>query len=88
VNTLAVDPRPPLTLYAGTNKGVYRGRPPSGNVKKTAMARWVWTLYSDGMPRADVRDLELHPRVALMFAATYGRGAYELFLSGSGRAPK
>lgn len=90
VNALAVDPRPPLTVYAATNRGVYRGRPPAGPVmsKVGPTSPWTWTAFNDGMPLADVRDLELHPRAQLMFAATFGRGAYEVFLGGARQAPK
>jgi hypothetical protein len=80
VNTLAIDPRPPLTVYAGTQHGVYRGRPHT-IVRTFASETWSWAPYNDGMPRTDVRDLELHPSVDLMYAATYGRGAFEVFLT-------
>jgi hypothetical protein len=72
VNALAIDPHVPRTLYAATNKGVYRGR-------RNATGRsWVWESYNDGMPPADVRDLEVHPVSGNIFAATFGRSAFKV----------
>jgi Sortilin, neurotensin receptor 3, len=72
VNALAIDPHIPRTLYAGTNRGVYRGR---SNAKG---GPWVWEAYHKGMPRADVRALEVHPVTGTIDAATYGRSGFEL----------
>jgi hypothetical protein len=51
---------------------VFRGRSNDEGVT------WSWTPYDDGLPRADVRDLEVHPRTGVMRAATFGRGAFEV----------
>jgi hypothetical protein len=73
VRTVAVDPFRPLTVYAGTNRGVYQGR---SNDEGLA---WTWTPYNMGLPLAvDIADLEVHPTSRVMRAATYGRGAYEV----------
>jgi hypothetical protein len=72
VNALAIDPVVERTVYAGTNKGVYRGR------TTAAGGVWVWAAYNDGMPLADVRDLEVHPVTGHIFAATFGRSAFEV----------
>jgi hypothetical protein len=72
VNALAVDPHQTLAVYAATSKGVYQGRPPAGG--GTA---WTWADYNAGMPPADVRDLEVHPATRHIYAATYGRSAFE-----------
>jgi photosystem II stability/assembly factor-like uncharacterized protein len=72
VNTLAVDRMHPWTVYAGTTRGVFRGRSTDEGVT------WSWTPYNDGLPMADVRDLEVHPRTGVMRAATFGRGAFEV----------
>jgi len=72
VNALAIDPHIPRTLYAGTNRGVYRGR------SNATGGPWVWEAYINGMPRADVRTLEVHPVTGTIDAATYGRSAFEL----------
>ena len=72
VNALAVDAFTPGTVYAATNKGVYRR-------KGGAPARsWNWRSYNDGMPSADVRDLEVHPITGNIFAATFGRSAFKV----------
>jgi photosystem II stability/assembly factor-like uncharacterized protein len=74
VNALAVDRMRPLTLFAGTHKGVYQGRSFDNG------ATWTWTLYANGMPpAADIRDLEAHPTTGVLRAATYGRGVYEVY---------
>jgi hypothetical protein len=72
VNAVTVDPHIPRTLYAGTNRGVYRGR------SNATGGPWVWEPYNNGMPLADVRDLEVHPATGNIDAATYGRSAFEL----------
>jgi hypothetical protein len=72
VNALAVDPFTPGTVYAATNKGVYRGK--SG----ATAGSWTWQSYDDGMPEADVRDLEVHPITGNIFAATFGRSAFRV----------
>ena len=69
---LAVDRLQPLTIYVGTNRGVYCGRTSDGG------NTWYWTLYDNGMPEADVADLEVHPTTGVMRAATYGRAVYEV----------
>jgi len=72
VKTLAVDRMNPFTIYAGTNKGVYRGRSFDGGTT------WSWSAYLNGLPLADVRDLEVHPISGVMLAATFGRSAFEV----------
>jgi hypothetical protein len=72
VNTVAVDPHAASTVYVGTNRGVYRGRGDAGG------GPWVWEAYNNGMPLADVRDLQVHPTTGNIDAATYGRSAFEL----------
>jgi hypothetical protein len=62
----------PFTIYAGTNKGVYRGRSIDGGTT------WNWSAYLNGLPLADVRDLEVHPVSGVMLAATFGRSAFEV----------
>lgn len=73
VKTIAVDRLVPQSIFAGTDRGVYRGR--SSNQGTT----WTWKPYNDGIPAAvDVRDLEVHPGTGIMRAGTFGRGAYEV----------
>jgi hypothetical protein len=73
VQTLAVDRVHPFTVYVGTNRGVYRGRSTDGGTT------WTWTTYMNGLPPADVRDLEVHPVTGVIRAATMGRSAYEVY---------
>jgi hypothetical protein len=75
VRTIAIDKNRPLTLYAGTDRGVFQGR--STNHGLT----WFWRPYNNGMPPADVRDLEVHPTTGIMRAFTFGRSAYEVTTS-------
>lgn len=72
VNALALDPVVPRTLYAATNRGVYRGK---SNATATS---WFWQPYNVGMPPADVRDLEVQAITGHLFAATFGRSAFEV----------
>jgi hypothetical protein len=73
VQTIAVDRNHRFTLYAGTDRGVFRGRSVNGG------ATWAWAPYVNGIPSsADVRDLEVHPGTGVMRAATYGRSAFEV----------
>jgi photosystem II stability/assembly factor-like uncharacterized protein len=73
VKTIAVDRNHRFRIYAGTDRGVFRGRSIDGG------ATWSWTPYINGLPGgADVRDLEVHPGTGVMRAATYGRSAFEV----------
>lgn len=72
VNTLAVDAMRPFTIYAGTNRGVFRARSGDGG------ATWSFTDYNAGLPPADVRALRVQPTTGLMRAATFGRSAYQV----------
>jgi hypothetical protein len=72
VRALAIDRNRPFTLYAGTDKGVFKGRSiDNGSI-------WFWVPYANGMPPADVRELDIHPGTGVMRAATAGRSAYEV----------
>ena len=61
-----------LTVFAGTDRGVFRGRSVNGG------QTWFWVPYTNGMPDADVQDLEVHPGTGVMRAATFGRSAFEV----------
>jgi hypothetical protein len=69
---LAIDAMTPLTIYAGTSAGVYRGK------FLPAQQQWSWEPYNLGLPRADVRSLEVHRLTGVLRAGTFGRGAYEV----------
>jgi photosystem II stability/assembly factor-like uncharacterized protein len=72
VQTLSIDRNRPLTVYAGTNKGLYRGHSEDGGTT------WSWILYGSEMSLADIRDLEIHPTTSIMRVGTFGRGAYQI----------
>jgi hypothetical protein len=72
VGALAVDRMNPFTVYAATNRSVYRGRSSDGGTT------WVWQLYGNGLPVTDIRDLQVHPITGAMRAVTLGRSAYEV----------
>ena len=71
VNSLAVDRMSANTVFAGTNRGVYRGR-------LLGSASWSWDDYNLGMPYPDVRALDANSGTGVLRAGTYGRGAYEV----------
>jgi hypothetical protein len=72
VQSIAVDRNSPLTIYAGTNRGVYRGKSTDGGIT------WFWTPYNNGLPLANIHTLEVHPTTGILRAATHGRSAYEV----------
>jgi CARDB len=72
VRTIAVDRNHRFTVYAGTDRGVFRGRSIDGG------QNWFWVPYANGLPGADVSDLEVHPGTGVMRAATFGRSAFEV----------
>ena len=72
VQCIAVDRMNLNTIYIGSSKGVYRGRSFNNGVS------WLWSTYMDGLPLADVRDLEVHPVSGVITAATFGRSAFEV----------
>ncbi len=66
-NALVVDPANTGTLYAGGELGVWRS-PDSGT---------TWSVMSDNLPDAAVRDLKLHAGRRLLRALLHGRGVWE-----------
>lgn len=72
IQCLAIDRMNDYTIYIGSTAGVYRGR--SFNNGKT----WQWDDYMDGLPLADIRDLEVHPVSGVLRAATFGRSLFEV----------
>ena len=67
VNALAIDPRVPSTIFAGTDIGVF----------VTADDCRTWTRFGEGLPNCAVFDLRLHRALPLLRAATHGRGLWE-----------
>ena len=72
VKCVAVDLLRPRIIFAGTQSGVYRG------VSDSSGLAWSWVAYNNGLPLADVHELEVHPSTGVLRAGTFGRGAYEV----------
>jgi MYXO-CTERM domain-containing protein len=73
VNIIKSDPNPDAAatakvLYAGTDFGVYRSTDGASS----------WSRFGAGMPLVAVWDLYISPDGALVRAASYGRGFWEL----------
>ncbi len=71
VNTLAVDPANPQTVFAGADIGVFRSD--DGGV--------TWLPFSAGLPRVAVFGMEIQPVHRVLRIATHGRGIYEFDLA-------
>jgi photosystem II stability/assembly factor-like uncharacterized protein len=70
VRALAVDRLVANTVYAATQRGVWRGR--------LTRLGWTWTRYSNGMPPLqDVREVEVAPSTWALRATTWGGGVFE-----------
>ena len=73
VNCLAYD-RCSNVLFAGTDHGVYYrgvGKKINGGVS------FMWQYLGENLPNVTVTDLELEPKLGLLYASTWGRGVYE-----------
>jgi len=73
ITALTVDPLDPNAILAAVRgRGVFRGI-------RAAPNNWTWTVYNNGLPAAvTVSDLEPQSNGGII-AATYGRGAFQLF---------
>ncbi|MBK7932438.1 MAG: VCBS repeat-containing protein [Acidobacteria bacterium] len=72
VNTLLVDPRNANTLYVGTDIGIFRSLNDGG----------AWSGFNSGLPPAVITKITAQQN-GLIQAASYGRGAYQLAVTGS-----
>jgi hypothetical protein len=70
VNALAVRPGSPVTLFAGTDVGVFT----------SADGGLSWTPFGAGLPNVVISDLDLSPARDVLRAATYGRGMWQIHL--------
>lgn len=59
------------TLYVGTDAGVFRSIDGGTN----------WETFGSGLPNVSVRDVALDPALNTLTVATYGRGAYQIWLN-------
>ncbi len=76
-NAIVVDAQDPRRRWVGSDLGVWRW--------DDGAARW--RVLSDGLPDAAVLDLDLLESHDLLRATTYGRGAWELDVSGGPPQP-
>jgi photosystem II stability/assembly factor-like uncharacterized protein len=69
-NVIAVDPRNPQVVYAGSDNGLWQ----SGDGGNS----WVKVGLGSGLPPAPVYDIQINPTTNRTVIFTYGRGAFEL----------
>ena len=78
--TVVVDPRTD-TLFIGNDQGVWQ----LNNASLTQT--FSWTRFGAGMPEVQVHDLTLNQTLNTLTAATYGRGLFQLLLTGYEPSP-
>jgi photosystem II stability/assembly factor-like uncharacterized protein len=66
VNVIREDPSDPLTLYVGTDFGVFVTR--NGGEQ--------WHVLGSGVPSVQISDLAIQARDNVIVISTYGRGMY------------
>jgi len=76
VNSLAVDPDLPETLYIGTDAGVM----------VTTNGGTSWSTLGNGMPKVVVEAVLLHRPTRILRAATHGRGVWDILIPVSSTA--
>jgi hypothetical protein len=67
-NAVVADPSSATTFYVATDGGVYRTTDSGAN----------WLPFDNGIPIVPVADLAVDPALHMLYAATFGRGAYKL----------
>jgi hypothetical protein len=68
INVVHEDPKVSGLLYVGTDLGVYVSLDDGQ----------TWDVLGGGLPNTFVHDLVVHPRNAVLLAATHGRGVWQL----------
>lgn len=69
-NVIAIDPRNPQIVFAGSDNGLWE----SGDGGTT----WTKAGLGQGLPPASVYDIQINPATNKTVIFTYGRGAFEL----------
>ena len=69
-NVIAIDPRDPRLVYAGSDNGLWQSNDGGTN--------WTKVGLGAGLPPASVFDIQINPNTNRTVIFTYGRGAYEL----------
>ncbi|PLR95962.1 WD40/YVTN/BNR-like repeat-containing protein [Bacillus sp. T33-2] len=72
VNDIIVNPKNRHTLYIATDVGVFVS--PNGGKK--------WYSLGEGIPMIAVTDISYHEATGVLYAATFGRGIYNVKLTG------
>jgi photosystem II stability/assembly factor-like uncharacterized protein len=67
-NAVVGDPSSATTYYLATDGGVYR----------TTDSGTHWLPFDNGIPNVPVADLAVDPTLKMLYAGTFGRGAYKL----------
>jgi photosystem II stability/assembly factor-like uncharacterized protein len=67
-NAVLADPSSASMFYVATDGGVYR----------TTDGGAHWLPFDNGIPNVPVADLAVDPALNMLYAATFGRGAYKL----------
>jgi hypothetical protein len=69
-NVIAIDPRDPRLVYAGSDNGLWQSDDGGTN--------WTKIGLGSGLPPASVFDIQINPATNKTVIFTYGRGAFEL----------
>jgi len=69
-NVIAIDPRDPRLVYAGSDNGLWQST--DGGTS------WTKVGLASGLPPASVYDIQINQATNKTVIFTYGRGAYEL----------
>lgn len=69
-NVIAIDPRDPNLVYAGSDTGLWYSR--------NGGAGWQRFGLNSGLPTVSIFDVEINPSTNMIVAFTNGRGAYTL----------
>jgi photosystem II stability/assembly factor-like uncharacterized protein len=69
-NAIAIDPRDPRLVYAGSDNGLWQSNDGGTN--------WTKIGLGSGLPPASVFDIQINPATNKTVIFTYGRGAFEL----------
>jgi photosystem II stability/assembly factor-like uncharacterized protein len=67
-NAVALDAQNAATIYVGTDIGMFI----------TTAGGGTWKVFEQGLPHVAVTDLALNQKYNILFAATHGRGMWEI----------
>jgi photosystem II stability/assembly factor-like uncharacterized protein len=88
VTALAIDPKAPTTIYAGTHSAQNWSGSTDGGVYKSTDAGMSWTLVNYGMGIVHIRALAIDPKnTATVYAGTRDRGVFKTTNGGQSWEP-